>query len=142
MAVYALSGLLVACGGVIMTAWLGVAAPTAADDYELDIITAAVIGGTSLFGGAGSVFGVVLGALLMQVVRTGMVLLGLPTYLQIGAIGMMIMLMVLIDNVRRRRLSECREIGRMSRTRRRHSVTSAVLRRMTQCRRRDDYISG
>ncbi|NTW03450.1 MAG: ABC transporter permease, partial [Oscillochloris sp.] len=60
VAVYTLSGLLAACGGVIMTAWLGVAAPTAANDYELDIIAAAVIGGTSLFGGEGSVFGVVL----------------------------------------------------------------------------------
>jgi ribose transport system permease protein len=105
VAVYTISGLLAACGGVIMTAWLGVAAPTAAEDYELDIIAAAVIGGTSLFGGEGSVFGVVLGALLMQVVRTGMVLLGFPTYLQVGAIGMMIMLVVLIDNFRRRRLS-------------------------------------
>jgi ribose transport system permease protein len=105
VAVYTFSGLLAACGGVIMTAWLGVAAPTAAEDYELDIIAAAVIGGTSLFGGEGSVFGVVLGALLMQVVRTGMVLLGFPTYLQVGAIGMMIMLVVLIDNFRRRRLS-------------------------------------
>jgi ribose transport system permease protein len=47
----------------------------------------------------------VLGALLMQVVRTGMVLLGFPTYLQVGAIGVMIMLVVLIDNFRRRRLS-------------------------------------
>jgi ribose transport system permease protein len=103
--VYTFSGLLAACGGVIMTAWLGVAAPTAAEDYELDIIAAAVIGGASLFGGEGSVFGVVLGALLMQVVRTGMVLLGFPTYLQVGAIGMMIMLVVLIDNFRRRRLS-------------------------------------
>ncbi|NTV62766.1 MAG: ABC transporter permease [Oscillochloris sp.] len=102
--VYTFSGLLAACGGVIMTAWLGVAAPTAAADYELDIIAAAVIGGTSLFGGEGSVFGVVLGALLMQVVRTGMVLLGFPTYLQVGAIGMMIMVVVLIDNFRRRRL--------------------------------------
>jgi ribose transport system permease protein len=104
VAVYTFSGLLAACGGVIMTAWLGVAAPTAAADYELDIIAAAVIGGTSLFGGEGSVFGVVLGALLMQVVRTGMVLLGFPTYLQVGAIGLMIMLVVLIDNFRRRRL--------------------------------------
>lgn len=102
--VYTLSGLLAACGGVIMTAWLGVAAPTAAEDYELDIIAAAVIGGTSLFGGEGSIFGVVLGALLMQLVRTGMVLLGFPTYWQVGAIGTMILAVVLIDYWRRRRL--------------------------------------
>ena len=88
-----------------MTAWLGVAAPTAAEGYELDIIAAAVIGGTSLFGGEGSVLGVVLGTLLMLMVRNGMVLLGLPSYLQIGAIGAIILAVVLIDYVRRRHAS-------------------------------------
>jgi ribose transport system permease protein len=102
--VYTLSGLLAACAGIIMTAWLGVAAPTAAEDYELDIIAAAVIGGTSLFGGEGSVLGVALGALLMQLVRTGMVLFGFPTYWQVGAIGTMILAVVLIDYWRRQRL--------------------------------------
>jgi len=102
--VYTLSSLLAACGGIIMTAWLGVAAPTAAQGYELDIIAAAVIGGTSLFGGEGSVLGVVLGTLLMLMVRNGMVLLGLPSYLQIGAIGAIILAVVLIDYARRRRL--------------------------------------
>jgi ribose transport system permease protein len=102
--VYILSGLLAAAGGLIMTAWLGVAAPTAAEGYELDIIAAAVIGGTSLFGGEGSVLGVVLGTLLMLIVRNGMVLLGFPSYWQIGAIGAMILAVVLIDYARRRRL--------------------------------------
>jgi len=103
--VYTLSSLLAAGGGIIMTAWLGVAAPTAAQGYELDIIAAAVIGGTSLFGGEGSVLGVVLGTLMMLMVRNGMVLLGLPSYLQIGAIGAIILAFVLIDYVRRRRLT-------------------------------------
>jgi ribose transport system permease protein len=103
--VYTLSSLLAACGGIIMTAWLGVAAPTAAASYELDIIAAAVIGGTSLFGGEGSVLGVVLGTLLMLMVRNGMVLLGMPAYLQIGAIGAIILAVVLIDYARRQRLT-------------------------------------
>lgn len=103
--VYVLSSLLAACGGIMMTAWLGVAAPTAADGYELQIIAAAVIGGTSLLGGEGSVLGVVLGTLLMLMVRNGMVLLGLPAYLQIGAIGAIILAAVLIDYVRRRQLA-------------------------------------
>ena len=102
--VYALSGLLAGCSGLIMTAWLGVAAPTAADGYELDIIAAAVIGGTSLFGGEGSVPGVVIGTLLMLILRNGMVLLGLPAYWQIGAIGVMILTVVLVDHLRRSRL--------------------------------------
>lgn len=104
-AVYTLSGLLAACGGIMMTAWLGVAAPTAAEGYELDIIAAAVIGGASLFGGEGGVVGVVLGTLLMLMVRNGMVLLGFPAYWQIGAIGAMILVVVLIDYLRRRRLT-------------------------------------
>jgi ribose transport system permease protein len=104
--VYMLSGLLAACSGMMMTAWLGVAAPTAADGYELDIIAAAVIGGASLFGGEGSVLGVVLGTLLMLMVRNGMVLLGLPAYWQIGAIGAMILAVVLVDHLRRRRIEQ------------------------------------
>jgi ribose transport system permease protein len=103
--VYTLSSLLAACGGIIMTSWLGVAAPTAAQGYELDIIAAAVIGGASLFGGEGSVLGVVLGTLLMLMVRNGMVLLGLPGHLQTGAIGAIILAVVLIDYARRRRLA-------------------------------------
>ncbi len=105
MAVYTLSGLLAACGGIMMTAWLGVAAPTAAEGYELDIIAAAVIGGASLFGGEGGVVGAVLGTLLMLMVRNGMVLLGFPAYWQVGAIGAMILAVVLIDYLRRRRLT-------------------------------------
>lgn len=101
VAVYILCSILAACSGIIMTAWLGVAAPTAADGYELDIIAAAVIGGTSLFGGEGSVLGVVLGTLLMLMVRNGMVMLGFPAYWQLGAIGAMILTVVLIDYWRR-----------------------------------------
>jgi len=103
--VYVLSGVLAACSGVLMTAWLGVAAPTAAEGYELEIIAAAVIGGASLFGGEGGVLGVVLGTTLMLVVRNGFVFLGLPTYLQSGAIGAMILTVVLIDHLWRRRLA-------------------------------------
>ncbi len=102
--VYAMCGMLAACGGVIMTARLGVAAPTAAVGYELDIIAVAVIGGTSLFGGEGSVLGVLLGAALMQIVRNGMVLLGLPAYWQVGVIGAIILTVVLLDYWRRRGL--------------------------------------
>jgi ribose transport system permease protein len=101
---YIMSSALAACGGIMLTSWLGVAAPTAAQGYELDIIAAAVIGGASLFGGEGSVLGVVLGTLLMLMVRNGMVLLGLPAYLQTGAIGAIILAVVLIDYARRRRL--------------------------------------
>lgn len=101
--VYTLCGLLTALGGVLMTARLGVAAPTAAIGYELDIIAAAVIGGTSLFGGEGSIWGVLLGAAFMQVLRNGLVLLGFPAYWQSTAIGAMILIALLMDFWRRQR---------------------------------------
>jgi ribose transport system permease protein len=101
--VYTLCGLLTAVGGLLMTARLGVAAPTAAAGYELDIIAAAVVGGTSLFGGQGSVLGVLLGAAIMQVLRNGLVLLGFPAYWQTVAIGTMILTAILLDYWRRRR---------------------------------------
>lgn len=102
MLAYVLSSSLAAIAGMIMTAKLGVAAPTAASGYELDILAAAVIGGASLFGGEGSVSGIVLGALLMQITRNGLVLLGLPTFLQWLTIGAMILLVILLDYGRRR----------------------------------------
>lgn len=100
--VYTLCGVLTATGGLLMTARLGVAAPTAAVGYELDIIAAAVIGGTSLFGGEGSTVGVLLGAAVMQMLRNGLVLLGLSAYWQTAALGTMILAFILLDHWRRR----------------------------------------
>lgn len=101
---YTLSGLLAAIGGIVMTAKLGVAAPMAALGYELDIIAAAVIGGASLFGGEGTVSGIILGTVLMQTARNGLVLLGLPTFWQWLTIGAMILLVIVLDYGRRRRV--------------------------------------
>lgn len=102
--VYTLCGFLTAIGGLLMTSRLGVAAPTAASGYELDIIAAAVIGGTSLSGGEGTILGVLIGAAIMQVLRTGMVLLGFPAYWQPSAIGAIIILAIIFDQYRKRRL--------------------------------------
>jgi ribose transport system permease protein len=101
--VYTLCGALTAVGGILMTARLGVAAPTAATGYELNIIAAAIIGGTSLFGGEGSTLGVLLGAAFMQILLNGLVLLGLPTYWQSAALGSMIFLGLLLDLWRQNR---------------------------------------
>ena len=103
--VYTLCGCLTAIGGILMTARLGVAAPTAAAGYELDIIAATIIGGTSLFGGEGSVLGVIFGAAFMQILRNGLVLLGFPAYWQTATIGSMILLGLLFDFWRQRRVS-------------------------------------
>ena len=103
--VYTLCSCLTALGGILMTARLGVAAPTAAGGYELDIIAATVVGGTSLFGGEGSVIGVLLGAVFMQIVRNGLVLLGFPAYWQSATLGSMILLALLLDYWRQQRVA-------------------------------------
>jgi len=92
-------------GGIMMTARLGVAAPTAATGYELDVIAAAIIGGVSLFGGEGSVLGVILGAALMQVLRSGIVRFGFPVYWQQAAMGLLILAAIVVDR-RRHRVAE------------------------------------
>lgn len=101
--VYTLCGLLTALGGLLMTARLGVAAPTAALGYELDVIAAVVIGGTSLAGGEGTILGVLIGAAIMQVLRNGLVLLGFDPYWQPAAIGMVIIVAITLDQLRKRR---------------------------------------
>jgi ribose transport system permease protein len=101
--VYTLCGLLTAVGGLLMTARLGVAAPTAALGYELDVIAAVVIGGTSLMGGEGTVLGVLIGAAIMQVLRNGLVLLGFPAYWQPAAIGLVIIVAITLDQLRKQR---------------------------------------
>ena len=101
--VYTLCGFLTAIGGLLMTARLGVAAPTAALGYELDIIAAVVIGGTSLMGGEGTILGVLIGAAIMQVLRNGLVLLGFPAYWQPAAIGLVIIVAIVLDQLRKQR---------------------------------------
>ena len=103
MLVYTLCGFLAALAGLIMTSRLGVAAPDAARGYELDIIAAVVIGGTSLFGGEGTILGTLIGAAILQVLRNGLVLLGFPAYWQPAAVGAVIILAVIFDYWRKGR---------------------------------------
>lgn len=100
--VYSLCGLLTAIGGVLMTARLGVAAPTAAQGYELDVIAAAVVGGTSLKGGEGTILGVLIGAAIMQVLRNGLVLMGVSAYWLQAVQGLVIVVAIMLDQLRKR----------------------------------------
>jgi ribose transport system permease protein len=100
--VFSLAGVLAATGGLLMTARLGVAMPNAALGYELDVIAAVFIGGASTSGGSGTILGVLIGAAIMQVLRTGMVLLGIDPYWQNAAIGLIILISLMIDQLRRR----------------------------------------
>ncbi len=102
--VYAISGLSAGVCAVLLVARLNSAQPIAGIGYELDAIAAVVIGGTSLLGGSGSVIGTLIGALIMSVLRNGLNLLGVSSYLQQVAIGVVIIAAVLIDMALRRRV--------------------------------------
>ena len=102
-AVYGIAGLLSAVTSILLVARLDSAQPIAGIMYELDAIAAVVIGGTSLLGGSGSVLGTLIGALIMGVLRNGLNLLGVSSYLQQVAIGGVIIVAVLMDMALRRR---------------------------------------
>lgn len=101
-AIYAVSGLMSAIAAIILTARLNSAQPIAGMMYELDAIAATVIGGTSLMGGEGSLGGTLVGALIMGVLRNGLNLLGVSSFLQQIVIGAVIVGAVLIDTVLKR----------------------------------------
>ena len=100
---YVICGGLAALAGVITTGLLATASTNLGQGIELDVIAAAVIGGTSLNGGEGSVIGTLIGAAIMAVVRNAFVLLGLPLHLQVMIIGVVILLAVGLDRRRHRR---------------------------------------
>jgi ribose transport system permease protein len=97
--VYGLSGLVSALAAAILTARLNSAQPIAGMMYELDAIAATVIGGTSLLGGQGRVSGTLIGALIMGVLRNGLNLLGISSFLQQVVIGLVIVGAVLLDSL-------------------------------------------
>jgi ribose/xylose/arabinose/galactoside ABC-type transport system permease subunit len=101
-AIYAVSGLTSAVAAIILTARLNSAQPIAGMMYELDAIAATVIGGTSLMGGEGSLGGTLVGALIMGVLRNGLNLLGVSSFLQQIVIGGVIVGAVLVDTLLKR----------------------------------------
>ncbi len=97
--VYALGGGLAGVAGLILTARLDSATPSAGMGYELDSIAAVVIGGTSLNGGRGSVPGTVLGCLIIGILNNGLVLLEVSPFWQQVIKGLVILLAVALDRV-------------------------------------------
>jgi ribose transport system permease protein len=95
--VYAIGATLAALGGLIVTARLDSAQPNAGTSYELDAIAAVVIGGTSLNGGRGTVWGTVIGAVIIGVLNNGLVLLNVSPFWQQVVKGAVILLAVIID---------------------------------------------
>jgi len=99
---YMLTGALAGVGGMLLMAQLNVGQPEIGVGWELDVIAAVVIGGVSLFGGIGTVTGTFLGLMIMQVVRSGLVVTGVNTHWQTVAVGVIMILAVGVDLLRRR----------------------------------------
>ncbi len=102
LTMYLLSGLLAGLGGVLLAAKAGTALPDAATGYELEVIAAVIIGGTSLYGGRGTIPGVLVGAALLGVISNGIVLLGLAGYWQELITGLVIAAAATLDVARQR----------------------------------------
>jgi fructose transport system permease protein len=95
--VYTVAGLLYATGAWILIGRLASASPNVGVDYNLDSITAVVLGGTSLFGGRGGVLGTLIGALIVGVFRNGLQLAGVEVVWQGFAIGLLVLIAVSLD---------------------------------------------
>ena len=103
LAVYVICGLLAGLGGIVMASQLKSGAPTYGQMYELYVIAAVVVGGTSLSGGEGRVLGTLVGALIIAVIQNGMNLSGVESYTQKVVLGLVILAAVLLDRLRSRR---------------------------------------
>lgn len=100
--VYVLNGFLVGLAGVTLASRLGAGLANAGMQYELDVIAAVVVGGTSLMGGKGSVISTLFGAIFIGVLNNGLNLAGIDPYLQKIALGVVILLAVLADQINKK----------------------------------------
>ena len=103
LTVYALGGLIYGGAGLMLLGRVTVADPLGGQTANLDSITAVVIGGTSLFGGRGSVLNTLIGALIVGVLRNGLTLVGIDALYQTLATGVLVIVAVAVDQFARRR---------------------------------------
>lgn len=101
--VYVLNGLFCGLAGVIYAATFSSITPQTGNGQEMYAIAACVIGGTSLAGGVGSLWGTIIGVFVISVLKTGLLSMGLPVQWQQCLIGIVVILAVLLDVVRSRR---------------------------------------
>ena len=104
LAVYVVSGLSCAMGAILLMARMDSSSGKMAQMFELDAIAAVILGGTSLFGGRGSIWGSLLGAVLITMIRNGMNLMEISQFKQMMAIGAVVIIAVWIDVIRRQHL--------------------------------------
>ncbi len=104
LSVYVISGLCCALSAVVLMARMDTSSGKMAQMFELDAIAAVILGGTSLFGGRGSIWGSLLGAVLITMIRNGMNLMEISQFKQMMAIGAVVIIAVWIDVLRRQHL--------------------------------------
>lgn len=104
LGVYVISGLCCALAAIVLMARMDSSSGKMAQMFELDAIAAVILGGTSLFGGRGSIWGSLLGAVLITMIRNGMNLMEVSQFKQMMAIGAVVIIAVWIDVVRRKHL--------------------------------------
>jgi rhamnose transport system permease protein len=96
---FVICGALAGLGGVLFTARFGTVDATAGTAYELTVIAAAVVGGVAIFGGAGSVYGAALGALLLGTITSSLIVLKVPAFWQQAAIGVLLLVAIAFDRL-------------------------------------------
>jgi ribose transport system permease protein len=99
--VYMLSGLLSAFGGIILASRLGAAQTTAGSQYPLNSIAACVLGGISIAGGEGIIFGSLIGVAIIGVLQSGLIMINMPSYYQWIATGLVLLIAVYVDTMRK-----------------------------------------
>lgn len=103
--VYSIAGALAGFAGIVTASRLGLGQPTAGFGYELDAVAAVIIGGASLAGGVGTMSGTIIGAAIMGVLRNALVLLNVSAYWQQMVIGIVIIVAVSVDQLRKSQVS-------------------------------------
>ena len=99
---YIITGVLCALGGLLLAARMGSGQPAASQGLEFDAITAVILGGVSFTGGVGTMFGTILGVLILQSFNTGLIMVNVPTFWQFVARGVLLLLALTFDYVRKR----------------------------------------
>ncbi len=106
ISVFTLAGLTAGIGGILMAAQTGSGLPSAGQGMEMEVIAAAVLGGTSLSGGKGNLVGTLIGVMMMATLGNGMVLMNVPAFYQQIAKGVVLLIAVFMDSLRSRDLDE------------------------------------
>ena len=97
---YVASGISAGLAAVVLTSWVGAAQPTASPSLTLESIAAIVLGGVALTGGAGNIFNVILGVIILGTLSNALNMLGVSSYFQMMAVGFVIIIAVSLDRLR------------------------------------------